>query len=246
MAKEENVKKNTTKGKENTTKTKNTNGSKPKTTNTKSSATKKNEKKNNTSVKNEKNEEKKAKQLSIEEVEIKEVKTNDKKKDNAKTNKVKVSDILLLVGLVIVILVGLLTMKGEKVKPSYTLPLSLTGDAGLNLLSYEEYQSKIDNKEQFVVVLSRESCSHCANFLPVAKQFAEDKKLPMYYIDTDTFTEDNWKTFETSNTFLKQKKGSWGTPTTVVLAGSEAVDYIEGETTAENLTELYNKYFKTK
>ena len=36
------------------------------------------------------------------------------------------------------------------------------------------------------------------------------------------------------------------TPTTVVLAGREAVDYIEGSTTAENLVELYDKYFEKK
>ena len=67
----------------------------------------------------------------------------------------------------------------------------------------------------------------------------------MYYIDTDTFTSDEWETFETSNTFLKKKNGNWGTPTTVVLAGKEAIDYIEGETTEDELQELYDKYFES-
>ena len=65
----------------------------------------------------------------------------------------------------------------------------------------------------------------------------------MYYVDTDTFTEEDWNKFETSNTFLKKNSGNWGTPTTIVLAGNEAVDYIEGETTADKLQELYNNYF---
>lgn len=163
-----------------------------------------------------------------------------------KKRKIKMPDLLLIGGLFIAILFGCLFMNGGKDEVSYQLPLTLTGDAGLQLLSYRDYQTKIDNNESFVVVLSRESCSHCANFLPVAKQFASDNQLPMYYVDTDTFTEDEWSTFEESNTFLKKNSSNWGTPTTIVLAGRDAVDYIEGETTADKLQELYDKYFDLK
>ena len=192
---------------------------------------------------------KNTKQLTIDEVKIEPVvddKKSEKKeiKSTGTGKKVKTSDILLIVGLAIVVVIGLFVMKGEKAKPAYTLPLELKGDAGLHLLSYAEYQEKIDNDEAFVVVLSRESCGHCANFLPVAKKWAEDKKYPMYYIDTDTFSESDWSSFEKSNSFLKKQSGNWGTPTTVVLVGSEAVDYIEGETTTDKLDELYGKYFK--
>ena len=155
----------------------------------------------------------------------------------------KKNDIVLVCALLVVVVIAFFVMKGSKPEISYELPLALNGEGGLHLLSYSEYQSKIDNDESFVVVLSRESCSHCANFLPVAEEFAKSKNLPMYYIDTDTFTEDDWKTFETSNSFLKKNSGNWGTPTTVVLAGKEAVDYIEGETTADKLQKLYDDYF---
>ena len=163
-----------------------------------------------------------------------------------KKRKIKMSDLLLFGGLLIVILLGCLLMNGGKEEVSYQLPLTLAGDKGLQLLSYSEYQKKIDNNESFVVILSRESCSHCANFLPVAKEFATEKSVPMYYVDTDTFTEEEWSGFESSNTFLKKSKENWGTPTTVVLAGREAVDYIEGETTADKLEDLYQKYFDMK
>ena len=155
----------------------------------------------------------------------------------------KKKDIILIVGLILVVILGAFTMKGEKEKPSYSLPLSLEGEAGLHLLSYAEYQGKIDNGEEFVVILSRESCSHCANFIPVAEAFAKENEVPMYYIDTDTFSESDWGSFEKSNSFFKKAKGNWGTPTTVVLAGSEAVDYIEGETSADKLKELYKNNF---
>ena len=222
--KKETVRKNTTKGGSNSRRSSNT------------SKTRERVNKSSRSTKE-------VEQLRIEEVVDEEVQedvvTNT---DNKK--KIKTGDILLVLGLVAVVIIGLFAMKGEKVKPSYKLPLELSGDAGLALLSYADYEKKINNNEAFVVVLSRETCSHCANFMPVAKQFAEDKKVPMYYVDTDTFTEDDWNSFEESITFLKEKNGNWGTPTTLVQAGSETVDYIEGETTAESLDELYNKYFK--
>ena len=45
------------------------------------------------------------------------------------------------------------------------------------------------------------------------------------------------------NTRFKRHKNKWGTPTTIVLAGSSAVDYVEGETIADDLKKLYEKYF---
>lgn len=135
-------------------------------------------------------------------------------------------------------------LKGEKTEVSYELPLALTGEAGLHELSYAEYQEKINNNESFVIIIERATCSHCVNYMPVAESFAKDNALPMYYVDTDTFTDEDWTNFEKSNSFLKKNSGNWGTPTTIVLAGNEAVDYIEGETTADNLLDLYDKYFE--
>ncbi len=189
---------------------------------------------------------KKKKELEVEQEEIieqEEVLVEKETKNTEKAKEFQKSDLFLIVGLVVVVVLGCFLMKGKKEEVQYQLPLTLSGDVGLQLLSYQEYQDKIDQKESFVVVLSRESCSHCASFLPVAEEFAKTNNVPMYYVDTDTFTEEEWNTFEKSNTFLKKNSGKWGTPTTVVLAGKEAVDYVEGETTSEKLLELYQQYF---
>lgn len=155
----------------------------------------------------------------------------------------KKKDIGLIIGLVVVVVLGFFIMRGEKVEPSYTLPLTLNGEGGLHQLTYSEYKEKIDNNESFVFIVERATCSHCVNFMPVAEKFAKDNNLPMYYVDTDTFNESDWSEFEKSNSFFKKNSNSWGTPTTIVLAGREAVDYIEGETTSENLKKLYEDYF---
>ena len=156
---------------------------------------------------------------------------------------IKKTDIALVIGFIIVVVIGCFVMKGTKAKPAYELPLSLKGEAGLHKLSYKEYEEKIANNEHFVFIVERTSCSHCQNFMPVAEAFAKDNGVPMYYIDTDEMEEGDWSDFSKSNSFFKEKNGNWGTPTTIVLAGSESVDYIEGETNSEALLNLYKKYF---
>ena len=151
----------------------------------------------------------------------------------------KKNDILLILAVIAIFVLGFIVMKGKKMEPT----LTLTGDAGLHQLSYSEYMDKVNNKEAFVVIIERATCSHCVNFMPVAKEFAEEENLPLYYVDTDTFAEEEWSNFETSNTFFEEKAGQWGTPTTVLLVGSDAYEYIEGETSKSSLKSLYKKYF---
>lgn len=177
-----------------------------------------------------------------------EVKEDSKKKtefvettlDEKKSNK---GDIFLILGLVVIAVLGFWVMQDKNAGPKYELPLTLSGEAGLHQLTYSEYQEKIDNKEEFVVILERATCSHCVTYMPIAEQFASDNNLPMYYVDTDTFTAEDWEGFEKSNSYLRKAKGDWGTPTTLVLAGSETVDYVVGVTEATELKEMYNKYF---
>lgn len=155
----------------------------------------------------------------------------------------KKSDIALVVGVISVIVIGCFVMGGTKAKPTYELPLTLSGDVGLHKLSYAEYQKKIDDNESFVIIVERTTCSHCQNFMPVAEEFAKNNEVPMYYIDTDEMEQSDWSDLETSNTYFKKNSGNWGTPTTIVLAGKEAVDSIEGETDSKSLLKLYKEYF---
>lgn len=156
---------------------------------------------------------------------------------------IKKMDIALVLGVILIIVLGCFVMKGTKAEPSYELPLKLEGDYGYNKISYSEYQEKIDNGDSFVVTISREGCTYCQQFKPVATDFAESNKLPMYYIDTDDMTEDEWSLLGNSNTFFKKNGDDWGTPTTLVLAGSECVDSVEGSTDADTLLALFEKYF---
>ena len=162
---------------------------------------------------------------------------------NGKKNK---GDLFLALGLALVVILGLIVMRDVNAGPNYELPLTLSGEAGLHQLSYSEYLDKVNNGDEFVLIIERASCSHCVTYLPIAEDFASSNNLPMYYVDTDTFTSEDWETFEKSNTYLKRAKGNWGTPTTLVLAGREYVSYIEGTTNHESLLKLYQDYFDIK
>lgn len=162
---------------------------------------------------------------------------------NGKKNK---ADLFLVLGLALVVILGIIVMRDVNAGPNYELPLTLSGEAGLHQLSYSEYLDKVNNGDEFILIIERASCSHCVTYLPIAEDFASSNNLPMYYVDTDTFTSEDWETFEKSNTYLKRAKGNWGTPTTLVLAGREHVSYIEGTTNHESLLKLYQDYFDIK
>lgn len=232
--KKEELKEEKTSGKKTTTKKSTTEKKKVKGKNNKE-ATKKAKPKDEIIIKEIKKEEKIIEDVNVEKTEKEKVKSK---------KKIKTSDFILIIGLILVVILGFFMMKGEGNKVTYELPLTLTGDVGLHQLTYQEYKEKVDNDEAFVLIIERATCSHCVTYMPIAEGFAKDNGVPMYYVDTDTFEYEDWEKFEKSNSFLRKKSGNWGTPTTLVLVGSEVLDYVEGTTTAESLKELYGEYFK--
>ena len=147
---------------------------------------------------------------------------------------IKKSDILLIAGLLVVVILGCFLMKGEKLGPG-----------GSYELSYSEYVEKTLNGDKFVLVVESSTCSHCINYMPVVKRFSKSKGVKIYYIDTNTLKSDEWSTFEESNSFFVEKKEEgWGTPTTLFLDGNVAVDHIVGEATIETLESYYNRYIE--
>lgn len=145
---------------------------------------------------------------------------------------IKASDIILIVGLVLVVILGSFVMKSGKVSAGGTFELS-----------YKEYVDKIEAGDKFVLVVESSTCSHCISYMPVVKKFARSKEVKIYYVDTNTFTNDEWKTFEETNSFFTDKaEEGWGTPTTLFLDGDKAVDHIVGQTTSDVLETYYEKY----
>ena len=52
-------------------------------------------------------------------------------------------------------------------------------------LNYVEINNKIDNEEDFILVVSQSTCSHCATYRPKVKKIASEYGINVYYIDYD-------------------------------------------------------------
>ena len=57
-----------------------------------------------------------------------------------------------------------------------------SSDNGLVELNYNELTTKIENKEDFVVCISRTTCSHCNDYKPKLRKVANKYKINIYYI----------------------------------------------------------------
>ncbi len=134
---------------------------------------------------------------------------------------------LILIGLVLVlIVVGVISSKGTTAQEEIKFPLTLTGEVGLNEITYDKYSEMVKNGDAFVVVIERTGCSYCQMYMPIMEEVAKEQKIAVTYINTDNLTEDEFNELSTTNKYLK--KNQWGTPTTLLMVGDRIVDSIGG------------------
>lgn len=79
----------------------------------------------------------------------------------------------------------------------------------LEEITYEQVQKKVEKKEDFVIVLSQTTCSHCASYKPILKEITKEKNITIYYLDYDKYDKD------TINEILEFFNFDGGTPTTL-------------------------------
>ena len=139
----------------------------------------------------------------------------------------KKSDFILIGVVVLVIVLALFTSKGNEELEAVDYPLTLAGEAGLQQISYEQYNEFVDNGDAFIVVIERAGCSYCIQYMPIVEEVAEEKNIPLYYIDTDTMSQDEMSELSTKNDYLR-KNSQWGTPTTLFMLGDRVLDSISG------------------
>lgn len=133
----------------------------------------------------------------------------------------------ILIGVVLLIIVGaLFSSLGNKELEDVNYPLTLTGEAGLHQITYDEYKTMVDNGDAFIVIIERAGCGYCIQYMPIIEEVANEKKISIHYIDTDTLTTEEMNLLSTTNSYLK--KNNWGTPTTLFMLGDRVLDSIGG------------------
>lgn len=110
-------------------------------------------------------------------------------------------NILIIVGLIFIItIVTIILIPKEK---------------NLIKLSYKEIIEKVDNKDDFILCISRTNCVHCQEYKPKLKKLAKDYNIIIYYTNTDDFTKEEYETFKKDFSF------DGGTPTTIFFKNGE-------------------------
>lgn len=72
----------------------------------------------------------------------------------------------------------------------------------------------IKNKEDFILLISQTTCSHCANYKPKLEDIANEYKIKMYYIQVDLLNAEESDEF---NSYITHN----GTPATIFIRNGE-------------------------
>ena len=146
----------------------------------------------------------------------------------------KKSDLILIGGVILVILLCFLVFKTESKK--IEVPVKLEGDAGFIDMTYTEYEEKIDSGKPFMVVIVNDGCEYCEMYIPVIEEVASEYNLPIYKLNLANITNDEYSKLMNSNSYLKREK--WGTPTTLLMQGSQVIDSIGGYTEKDSVVDF--------
>lgn len=113
----------------------------------------------------------------------------------------------------------------------------MTGCSSSNSLqniSYDDFKEKIENKESFVVYISRTGCSHCESYEPTLIQVLKDHNLTVYKLNLANVTS-------SEESSIKKKVDLQGTPTLIYLEeGKSDIDgALIGESTYKNTEDFF-------
>ncbi len=140
----------------------------------------------------------------------------------------KKSDYILIGVTLLVIIVSIFGIKGTKAAEDVTKEkVTLSGEASLTEINYIDYEGLQNSGEPFLVIIERTGCHYCELYMPIAEEVASTKNISIKYIDIANLSEEEFNNLTNSNSYFK-KNQEWGTPTTLLLKGSEVIDSISG------------------
>ena len=138
----------------------------------------------------------------------------------------KKTDFILIGVVLVLIVVGIISSKGNEKLAEIKFPLTLAGEVGSHEITYDEYEKMVNNGDAFIVIIERTGCGYCQKYMPLVEEVANEKKIALNYINTDNLSEEEFNKLSTTNKYLKRNE--WGTPTTLFMLGDRIVDSIGG------------------
>ena len=149
----------------------------------------------------------------------------------------KKSDFILIGLVLVIIVVAIFSTRGTKAEEDIEYPLTLTGEVGLNQITYSDYKKMVEDGDAFVVVIERAGCGYCQMYMPILEEYVKKRQIAVTYIDTDTLTEDEFNELSNTNKYLK--KNNWGTPTTLFMLGDKVIDVIGGYVEKDSIDNFF-------
>lgn len=105
-------------------------------------------------------------------------------------------------------------------------------------INYDEIIEKVNNKDNFILCLSRTECTHCQSYKPKLKKIANKYNVDIHYVDVDTMDDKNYTEFKTKFSF------DGGTPTTIFFKNGEektTATRIEGDVSEQKIIDKLKK-----
>ena len=127
--------------------------------------------------------------------------------------------IIILVSVCLVVLV--VALFGDKI----------LGKSYLNEIKYNKVIEMIENKEDFILVISKTDCVYCNEYKPKLERIAKEYKIEMYYIQVDLMDA-------VEREKLSEYINYDGTPETVFIRNGEektAASRINGNASIEKI-----------
>ena len=138
----------------------------------------------------------------------------------------KKTDFIFIGLLIIIVVVALFSTKGtEKIDIEY--PVKLQGETGMHQVDYEGYRKLVDSNEPFIFVIERTNCGYCQMYMPILEEVVKEKKIAIYYINTEEVDSEDISKLSEENKYLRTHS-DWGTPTTIFMKGETILDALGG------------------
>ena len=105
-------------------------------------------------------------------------------------------------------------------------------------IDYDAFQTKLDNKEKFILVIGSSTCSNCVTFKGTVESTETSKPVQMYYIYIDSLSDEDYAK-------LYSKYAVNSTPTTIFFdSGVETSTYdrIVGRVSSTELKTYLEKH----
>ncbi len=173
------------------------------------------------------------------------VKTVTKENDNS-VQKAVILVVLLVVFFGVIFMVNNNSEKGKYEESNGSLT---TGDAqsesanikddekkDLTNIDINEYLKLKKSDEASIIYIGRPTCSHCQTQKPIMEYMVYKYNVKVNYLNTDELDEKGMNKLQKSDEYFSN---GFGTPLILIVKGGEIIDKKEGETTIEDLTEMF-------